>query len=45
MTGMTWEGKEGDLANLHVGVWAINEPRLGPLTVRIWHDYSPGENL
>mgnify|MGYP003322142746 FL=1 len=45
MTAMTQEEKETYLADLHVGVLAINEPGLGPLTVPIWYDYSPGGRL
>ena len=45
MTGMTREEREGYLADLNIGVLAINEPGLTPLIVPIWCDYSPGENL
>ena len=45
MTAMTQEEKETYLADLHVGVLAINEPGLGPLTVPIWYDYLPGGRL
>ena len=45
MTAMTQSEKELYLADLHVGVLAINEPGAGPLTVPIWYDYEPGGNL
>ena len=45
MTAMTKAEKESYLADLHVGVLAINEPGAGPLTVPIWYDYEPGGNL
>ena len=45
MTAMTQDEKESYLADLHVGVLAINEPGAGPLTVPIWYDYEPGGNL
>ena len=45
MTTMTQTEKELYLADLHVGVLAINEPGAGPLTVPIWYDYEPGGNL
>ena len=45
MTAMTQAEKESYLADLHVGVLAINEPGAGPLTVPIWYDYEPGGNL
>ena len=45
MTAMSQKEKEAYLADLHVGVLAINEPGLGPLTVPIWYDYSPGGRL
>ena len=45
MTAMSQKEKEAYLADLHVGVLAINEPGLGPLTVPIWYDYTPGGRL
>ena len=45
MTAMSQKEKEAYLADLHVGVLAINEPGLGPLTVPIWYDYTPGGPL
>ena len=42
---MSQKEKEAYLAGLHVGVLAINEPGLGPLTVPIWYDYTPGGRL
>ncbi|MDC0213962.1 pyridoxamine 5'-phosphate oxidase family protein [Gammaproteobacteria bacterium] len=45
MTAMTQDEKQSYLADLHVGVLAINQSGSGPLTVPIWYDYTPGENL
>jgi len=45
MTAMSSAEKEAFLADLHVGVIGLNEPGSGPLTVPIWYDYTPGENL
>ena len=33
------------LAELHVGVLALNRPGFGPLTVPVWYDYLPGGEL
>jgi uncharacterized protein len=44
-TKMSQHEKERFLADLHVGVVSIGRPSLGPLTVPIWYDYSPGGEL
>ncbi len=45
MTKMTQQEKRQFLADLHVGVLAINEPGHGPLTVPVWYDYREGADL
>ena len=45
MTSMTQAQKEAFLADLHVGVLALNDGHRGPLTVPIWYDYEPGGEL
>ncbi len=45
MTQMTLDEKQAFLADLHVGVIALNDPGKGPLTVPIWYDYTPGGDL
>ena len=42
MTKMSQQEKQTFLADLHVGVLAINDPAHGPLTVPVWYDYTPG---
>lgn len=42
---MSTEEKEAFLADVHVGVLALNEPGRGPLTVPVWYDYEPGGDL
>ena len=42
---MTREEREGFLAELHVGVLAIDEPGRGPLLSPIWYVYEQGEVL
>ena len=37
--------REAFLADLHVGVIAIERPGRGPLCVPIWYDYEPGGEL
>ena len=39
---MSQEEREAFLAEMHVGVIAINDPGRGPLTAPIWYDYEPG---
>jgi len=45
MTKMSQEEKQNFLADLHVGVLAINDPSHGPLTVPVWYDYAPGGEM
>ena len=45
MTKMLQTEKESFLADLHVGVIGLNDPGVGPLTVPIWYDYTPGGRL
>jgi PPOX class probable F420-dependent enzyme len=45
MTKMSPQEKQEFLADLHVGVLAINDPSHGPLTVPVWYDYEPGGEL
>ena len=45
MTKMTQPEKEQFLADLHVGVLALNDTDHGPLTVPVWYDYEPGGDL
>ena len=45
MTRMTQDEKQTFLADLHVGVLSLNDPGRGPLTVPVWYDYSPGQEL
>jgi len=45
MTKMSMQEKQRFLADLHVGVLAINDPSHGPLTVPVWYDYTPGGEL
>ena len=45
MTAMTKEEKQDFLAELHVGVLSLSDDPKGPLTVPIWYDYEPGEEL
>ena len=42
---MTQPEKEQFLADLHVGVLALNDTDHGPLTVPVWYDYEPGGDL
>ena len=42
---MTVEERERFLADLHVGVIAIEDPGSVPLVVPIWYDYEPGGNV
>jgi PPOX class probable F420-dependent enzyme len=45
MTKMSAKEKQDFLADLHIGVLAINDPAHGPLTVPVWYDYEPGGDL
>jgi hypothetical protein len=40
---MTPEEREAFLADVHVGVLAIEEPGRGPLALPVWYVYSDGE--
>lgn len=42
---MTVEEREQFLADVHVGVIAIERPDGPPLAVPIWYDYRPGGDL
>jgi nitroimidazol reductase NimA-like FMN-containing flavoprotein (pyridoxamine 5'-phosphate oxidase superfamily) len=42
---MTKQEREAFLADVHVGVISIPEPRRGPLTVPVWYAYDPGGEL
>tara|TARA_B100000809_G_scaffold160408_1_gene157798 strand:+ start:1563 stop:2099 length:537 start_codon:yes stop_codon:yes gene_type:complete len=45
MTAMSRDEREAFLADLHVGVLAINDSGHGPLTIPIWYDYRAGGEL
>lgn len=45
MANMSNEERERFLADLHVGVIAIERPDRAPLTIPIWYDYEPGGEL
>lgn len=45
MTSMTTEEKQEYLADMHVGVLALNDSEQGPLTVPIWYNYHPEGEL
>jgi nitroimidazol reductase NimA-like FMN-containing flavoprotein (pyridoxamine 5'-phosphate oxidase superfamily) len=42
---MTAEEREAFLAEVHVGVLAIERPGRAPLAVPIWYDYEPGGEI
>ena len=42
---MTQEEKQVFLADVHVGVLALNDGDRGPLMVPMWYDYEPGGEL
>ena len=42
---MTQGEKQAFLADLHVGVLALNDGDRGPLMVPMWYDYEPGGEL
>ena len=44
MTSMTQAEKQAFLADVHVGVLALNDGDRGPLMVPMWYDYEPGES-
>jgi len=45
MAKMSTEDRERFLADLHVGVIAVERPDRGPLALPIWYDYEPGGEL
>ena len=45
MTSMTQAEKQAFLADVHVGVLALNDSDHGPLTVPVWYEYEPGGEL
>ena len=42
MAKMTGDEREQYLADVHVGVIAVERPGRAPLAVPIWYDYRPG---
>jgi len=42
---MTRSEREAFLAEVHIGVLAINEPGMGPSTAPIWYLYEPGGEI
>jgi len=45
MTSMTQAEKQAFLADVHVGVLALNDGDRGPLMVPMWYEYEPGGEL
>jgi PPOX class probable F420-dependent enzyme len=45
MPTMTTEEREAFLADLHVGVIAVERPGRAPLSVPIWYGYQPGGDV
>ena len=45
MTSMTQAEKHAFLADVHVGVLALNDGDRGPLMVPMWYDSDPGGEL
>ena len=45
MTSMTQSEKQAFLADVHVGVLALNDGDRGPLMVPMWYEYEPGGEL
>ena len=45
MPTMTTEQREASLAELHVGVIAVERPDRAPLSVPIWYGYQPGGDV
>jgi PPOX class probable F420-dependent enzyme len=45
MTKMSAKEKQDFLADVHIGVLAINDPSHGPLTVPLWYGYEPGGDV
>jgi PPOX class probable F420-dependent enzyme len=44
-TAMTRSEREAFLADVHVGVLAIEDPSRGPLAAPIWYGYEPGGDV
>jgi PPOX class probable F420-dependent enzyme len=42
---MTREERETFLAGVHIAILSITDKGRGPLTVPIWYEYEPGEDL
>jgi nitroimidazol reductase NimA-like FMN-containing flavoprotein (pyridoxamine 5'-phosphate oxidase superfamily) len=42
---LTREEREAFLADVHVGVLAIDEPGRGPLALPVWYQYADGDVL
>lgn len=42
---MTLEERQAFLAEVHVGIIAIDEPDRGPLAVPVWYSYEPGGDV
>jgi PPOX class probable F420-dependent enzyme len=45
MPTMTREEREAFLAELHVGVIAVERPDRAPLSVPVWYGYQPGGDV
>jgi PPOX class probable F420-dependent enzyme len=45
MPTMTSEERQAFLAELHVGVIAVERPGRAPLSVPVWYGYQPGGDL
>jgi PPOX class probable F420-dependent enzyme len=45
MATMTGDEREAFLAELHVGVIAVERPERAPLAVPIWYGYQPGSEV
>ncbi len=42
---MTGDEREAFLADVHVGILAVDEPGRGPLAMPVWYQYQDGEVL
>ena len=45
MAVMTKEARQAFLADVHVGIIAIDEAGRGPLAVPVWYSYEPGGDV
>ena len=45
MAVMSIEARQAFLADVHVGIIAIDEPDRGPLAVPVWYSYEPGGDV